>query len=222
MTIPVVDEEEKMIGIITVDDIIKVVRDEDTEDIYRLAGISEGEKIQSDIANSVRRRLPWLFVNLFTALLASLTVSLFEGTIQKIVALAAFMPIVAGMGGNTGTQTLTIIVRSIALGELTFDNSKKVLFKEIGVGIVTGMAIGLAAAALGFIFEKSVVFGLVLGTAMLLNMMAATFAGYFVPVVLKKSGVDPALASSVFVTTFTDVLGFSFFLGLATLLSDYF
>ncbi len=222
LTIPVVDEEEKMIGIITVDDIIKVVRDEDTEDIYRLAGISEGEKIQGDIANSVKRRLPWLFVNLFTALLASLTVSLFEGTIQKIVALAAFMPIVAGMGGNTGTQTLTIIVRSIALGELTFENSKKVLFKEIGVGIVTGMAIGFAAAALGFIIEKSLVFGLVLGTAMLLNMIAATFAGYFVPVVLKKCGVDPALASSVFVTTFTDVLGFSIFLGLATMFSNYF
>lgn len=222
LTIPVVDSEEKMIGIITVDDIIKIVRDEDTEDIYRLAGISEDEKIHGDIAHSVKRRLPWLFVNLFTALLASLTVSLFEGTIQKIVALASFMPIVAGMGGNTGTQTLTIIVRSIALGELTYENSKKVLFKEIGVGIVMGISIGFAAAILGFVFETSIVFGIVLGIAMLLNMVAATFAGYFVPTVLKKIGIDPALASSVFVTTFTDVLGFSFFLGLATLFSNYF
>lgn len=221
LTIPVVDETGNMIGIITVDDIIKVVRDEDTEDIYRLAGISEGEKIQGDIADSVKRRLPWLFVNLFTALLASLTVRLFEGTIQQIVALAAFMPIVAGMGGNTGTQTLTIIVRSIALGELTYENTKRVLFKEIGVGVVTGISIGLAAAILGFISEASVVFGLVLGTAMLLNMIAATFAGYFVPTMLKKLGIDPALASSVFVTTFTDVLGFTFFLGLATVFSSY-
>jgi len=222
LTIPVVDEEEKMLGIITVDDIIKIVREEDTEDIYRLAGISEDEKIQGDIADSVKKRLPWLIINLFTALLAAMTVSLFEGTIQKIVALASFMPIVAGMGGNTGTQTLTIIVRSIALGELTFENSKKVLFKEIGVGIVTGLVIGLAAAVLGFISETSVVFGFVLGAAMLLNMVAATFAGYFVPMVLKRFGIDPALASSVFVTTFTDVLGFSIFLGLATLFLNYF
>ncbi|WP_010249154.1 magnesium transporter [Acetivibrio cellulolyticus] len=222
LTIPVVDEMEKMIGIITVDDIIKIVRDEDTEDIYRLAGISEGEKIQGAIADSVKRRLPWLFVNLLTALLASLTVSLFEGTIQKIVALASFMPIVAGMGGNTGTQTLTIIVRSIALGELTYENAKRVLFKEIGVGVVTGVSIGLAAAFLGFIIEASVVFGVVLGTAMLLNMIAATFAGYLVPMILKKIGVDPALASSVFVTTVTDVMGFTFFLGLATIFSKYF
>ncbi len=222
LTIPVVDETEKMIGIITVDDIIKIVRDEDTEDIYRLAGISEGEKIQGDIADSVKRRLPWLFVNLFTALLASITVSLFEGTIQQIVALASFMPIVAGMGGNTGTQTLTIIVRSIALGELTYENAKKVFFKELGVGIITGVAIGLAAAFLGFISETSIVFGLVLGTAMLLNMIVAAFAGYFVPIALKKIGVDPALASSVFVTTVTDVLGFTFFLGLAKLFAAYF
>lgn len=222
LTIPVIDETEKMIGIITVDDVIKIVRDEDTEDIYRLAGISEGEKIQGAIIDSVRRRLPWLFVNLFTALLAAFTVSLFEGTIQHIVALASFMPIVAGMGGNTGTQTLTIIVRSIALGELTYENAKRVLFKEVGVGVVTGLSIGLAAAILGFISETSIVFGIVLGTAMLLNMIAATFAGFMVPTVLRKIGVDPAIASSVFVTTVTDVLGFTFFLGLATVFSNYF
>jgi magnesium transporter len=222
LTMPVIDENEKMIGIITVDDVIKIVRDEDTEDIYRLAGISEGEKIQGDIINSVRRRLPWLLINLFTALLAALTVSLFEGTIQHIVALASFMPIVAGMGGNTGTQTLTVIVRSIALGELTYENAKKVLFKEVGVGVLTGLSIGLAAAMIGFILEKSIAFGLVLGAAMLLNMTAATFAGYMVPTALKKIGVDPAIASSVFVTTFTDVLGFTFFLGLATVFSNYF
>lgn len=217
LIMPVVDEEGRMLGIITVDDIIKVVRDEDTEDIYRLAGIREGERVEGTVRDSVKRRLPWLYVNLITAILASATVSLFEGTIQKAVALATFMPIVAGMGGNTGTQTLTIIVRSMALGELTFENAKKVLIKEVGVGIFTGVSIGATAALLGLIWKGNYIFGLVIGVAMLLNMVAATFSGYVIPVALKKINVDPALASAVFVTTVTDVLGFFFFLGLATI-----
>lgn len=217
LIVPVVDENEVMLGIITVDDIIKVVRDEDTEDIYRMAGISEGDKIEGTLTNSVKKRLPWLFVNLLTAILAAATVSLFEGTIHKVVALASFMPIVAGMGGNTGTQTLTIIVRSIALGELTLENAKKVLVKEIGVGLVTGITIGVTAGILGFIWEQNYIFGFVIGFAMLLNMAVATFSGYMIPVILKKMKIDPALASAVFVTTVTDVLGFFFFLGLATI-----
>lgn len=221
LTMPVVDENDEMLGIVTVDDIMEILREENTEDIYRLAGIQEGEKVTGTLVESVKKRLPWLFVNLFTAILASLTVSLFEGTIQKVVALAAFMPIVAGMGGNTGTQTLTIIVRSIALGELTFENAKKVLFKEIGAGVTMGVSIGIAVALLGFIWEGNPVFGLVIGLAMLLNMTAATFAGFMVPLVLKKLNVDPALASAVFVTTVTDVCGFFFFLGLATVFIEY-
>lgn len=221
LTIPVIDEGEVMLGIITVDDIMEVLRDENTEDIYRLAGLQESERITGSVIDSVKMRLPWLFVNLFTAMLAASVVSLFQGTIQKVVALAAFMPIVAGMGGNTGTQTLTIVVRGIALGELTFENAKRVLLKEIGVGFITGISVGLAVAALGYLWVGNPVFGFVIGLAMLLNMAAATFAGFVVPIVLKKLNVDPALASAVFVTTVTDVLGFFFFLGLATVFVSY-
>lgn len=221
LTMPVIDERGKMLGIITVDDIMEVLREETTEDFYRLAGVKEGEEVTGNVWSSVQRRLPWLFVNLLTATLATVTVSLFEGTIQKVVALAAFMPIVAGMGGNTGSQTLTIIVRGIALGELEAENIKRVFFKELGVGLIMGSFIGLAVALLGYFWEQNLIFGLVLGLAMLLNMSVATLAGFTVPVILKKLKIDPALASPVFVTTVTDVLGFFFFLGLATLFLAY-
>lgn len=221
LTMPVVDNGGKILGIVTVDDIMEILRDENTEDIYRLAGIQEGEKVAGSLWDSIKSRLPWLYVNLITAILASLTVSLFEGTIQKVVALAAFMPIVAGMGGNTGTQTLTIIVRAIALGEITFENAKKILLKEFGAGITMGLSIGVTVGILGYVWEKNFIFGIVIGIAMLLNMTAATLAGFTVPVILKKLKVDPALASAVFVTTVTDVLGFFFFLGLATLFIGY-
>ncbi|MDF2674117.1 MAG: magnesium transporter [Clostridiales bacterium] len=221
LIMPVVDEMDKMIGIVTVDDIMEVLRNENTEDIYRLAGIQEGERVEGSIGGSVRRRLPWLYINLITAIVASLTVSMFEGTIQRVVTLASFMPIVAGMGGNTGTQTLTIIVRAIALGELTFENVKKVLLKEIATGIIMGFSVGIVIAIIGFLWVGKPVFGLVIGLAMLLNMAVATLAGFLVPITLKKLKIDPALASAVFVTTVTDVLGFFFFLGLATVLLEY-
>lgn len=221
LTMPVVDEKGKLLGIVTVDDIMEVLREETTEDFYRLAGVKEGERVTGSVFSSVQKRLPWLFVNLLTAILAAATVSLFEGTIQKAVALAAFMPIVAGMGGNTGSQTLTIIVRGIALGELNVENAKKVFLKEVSVGLIMGSIIGLVVSLLGFLWEKNPIFGLVLGLAMLLNMALATLAGFAVPVVLKKLKIDPALASPVFVTTVTDVLGFFFFLGLATLFLAY-
>lgn len=216
LTVPVVDKEDIMLGVVTVDDIMEILSNEHTEDMYRLAGIQEGEKVAGTVKESVKSRLPWLFVNLVTAILAAATVSLFEDTISQVVTLATFMPIVAGMGGNAGTQTLTIIVRGIALGELTFENAKKVLFKEIGVGLSNGLAIGLTVATLGYLWERKPIFGLVIGLAMFLNLIAATVAGFIVPVTLKKLKVDPALASAVFVTTVTDVLGFFFFLGLAT------
>lgn len=221
LIMPVVDTDNKMLGIVTVDDIMEVLKNENTEDIYRLAGVQEGERVEGSISGSVRRRLPWLYINLLTAILASLTVSMFEGTIQRVVTLASFMPIVAGMGGNTGTQTLTIIVRSLALGELTFENAKKVLLKEIAVGIVLGLGVGIAGALIGYFWVGKIAFGLVIGLAMLSNMAIATLAGFIVPVTLKKLNVDPALASAVFVTTVTDVLGFFFFLGLATIFIGY-
>ena len=221
LIMPVVDVMDKMLGIVTVDDIMEVLRNENTEDIYRLAGVQEGERVEGSIGGSVKRRLPWLYINLITAIAASLTVSMFEGTIQRVVTLATFMPIVAGMGGNTGTQTLTIIVRSIALGELTFENAKKVLLKEIAAGIIMGLAVGIVVGIIGSIWVGKPVFGLIIGLAMLLNMAAATLAGFLVPITLKKLKIDPALASAVFVTTVTDVLGFFFFLGLATVFLKY-
>ncbi|MBU3189425.1 magnesium transporter [Clostridium bowmanii] len=217
LTMPVVNEAMQILGIVTADDIMEILSDEHTEDLYRLAGLQEDEKVTGSLKDAVSSRLPWLFVNLVTAIMAASTVSFFEGTIQKVVALATFMPIVAGMGGNAGTQTLTIIIRSIALGEIDAKNAKKILLKEFGVGLCTGIATGIAVALLGSFWEKNMVFGVVIGASMVLNMVAATISGFAVPVILKKFNIDPALASAVFVTTVTDVLGFFFFLGLATL-----
>ncbi|MEG0824049.1 MAG: magnesium transporter, partial [Erysipelotrichaceae bacterium] len=216
LTMPVVDNYNRILGIVTVDDVMQILRDESTEDIHRLGGVDEGERISGTLGESVKSRLPWLIVNLVTAILASSVVGAFEGTIERVVSLATFMPIVAGMGGNAGTQTLTIIVRGLALGELDYNNMKRVLFKEIGIGFITGAAIGAIIAVLGYLWEGKIIFGVVIGVAMILNMIVATISGFLVPVILKKLKVDPALASSVFVTTFTDVLGFLFFLGLAT------
>ena len=221
LTMPVVDNSNRLLGVVTFDDVMQILRDETTEDIHRLGGVDEGEKLDGSLKDSVKSRLPWLIVNLVTAILAAAVVGMFEGTIQAVVSLATFMPIVTGMGGNAGTQTLTIIVRGLALGELNFKNMKKVFFKEIGVGVVTGVVIGFIIGVLGYIWEGNFMFGIIISVAMLLNMIVATITGYLVPVVLKKFKVDPALASSIFVTTFTDVLGFFFFLGLATLLIQY-
>ena len=221
MAMPVVNEEHVMLGIITVDDIMEVLSDEHTEDMYRLAGLDEEEEIDGSVLDSIRSRLPWLLVNLVTAILASATVSLFDATISKVVALAVFMPLVTGMGGNAGTQTLTLIIRGIALGEIDYENKKEILRKEFLVGVLHGAALGLIVAILGGLWEGNAVFGLVIGVAMFLNMVIAALSGFFIPLLLKKTGIDPALASAVFVTTMTDVLGFFFFLGFATLMLTY-
>ncbi|WP_026884649.1 magnesium transporter [Clostridium akagii] len=218
---PVTDEKGEMLGVITVDDIIEVVREEATEDILRLGGVNEGEIIDGPTFSSVKSRLPWLYVNLVTAILAGATVGVFSNTIDKVVILAAFNPIIAGMGGNAGTQSLTLIVRGIALGEFTKENAKKIFRKEILVGLINGAAIGVVIAIIGMVWSRKPVFGIVVGVSMIGNMCVATIVGYLVPVILKKLKVDPALASAVFVTTFTDVCGFFFFLGLATLLLKY-
>ena len=221
LMMPVVDEHDHILGVITVDDVMDIIEEENTEDIHRLAQINEEEKVDGSLIESLKSRLPWLLINLLTAFLASSVVAVFSGTIEKVVALAAVNPIIAGMGGNAGTQSLTIVVRGIALGELTGDNARRVFFKEFGVGILSGVSIGLVVALLCGVMQQNPIFGLVVGLAMLLNMAFATIAGYAVPVILKKINVDPALASSVFVTTVTDVLGFFFFLGLATLFLPY-
>ncbi|HAX72008.1 MAG TPA: magnesium transporter [Firmicutes bacterium] len=221
LAMPVTDHDGKMLGIVTVDDIMDIIREETTEDIHRLGGVGEGERVDGTLVEAIKSRTPWLFINLLTAIFASATIALFDATIQQVVILATFMPIVAGMGGNAGTQTLTLIVRGIALEEITGENAKRILLKELGVGLVTGLFTGIAMAFLGIIYSGKPIFGFVIGIAMILNMGAATLSGYLVPTVLKKLKVDPALASAIFVTTVTDVLGFFFFLGLATLFINY-
>jgi len=221
LAIPVVDEENKLVGVITVDDVIDVIKDEATEDLYRLAGMAGDERVFTLPSESLRKRLPWLAVNLVTAFLAASVVKLFQGTISEVVALAVFMPIVAGMGGNAATQTLTVIVRGLALGELTWSNTRKALLKEGAVGIGNGVILGAVAALGAFALHGDPVLGAILGLAMVINMFVAATAGTLIPLGLKALKVDPALASSVFITTLTDVFGFLSFLGLGTVFLRY-
>jgi magnesium transporter len=221
LAIPVVDEENKLVGVITVDDIIDVIKDEATEDVYRLAGLAGDDRVFTKPSESLRKRLPWLIVNLATAFLAAFVVSLFEGTIATVTALAVFMPVVAGMGGNAATQTLTVIVRGIALGELTWSNSRKALFKEALVGVGNGVACGVLGAAVVWLTQGNAWLGGILAMAMIINMVIAAVAGTLIPLSLRALKVDPALASSVFITTLTDVFGFLSFLGLGTVFIRY-
>jgi magnesium transporter len=221
LAIPVVDEENKLVGVVTVDDVIDVIKDEATEDIYRLAGVSGDERVFTPPMESLRLRLPWLIVNLATAFLAAAVVGLFEGTIAQVTAVAIFMPIVAGMGGNAATQTLTVIVRGLALGELTWVNARKALVKELTVGFVNGVTTGIIAAGLAVLFKGNPMIGLLLGAAMVINLCVAAAAGTLIPLGLKALKIDPALASAVFITTFTDVAGFASFLGLTTVFLRY-
>lgn len=216
LAVPVVDAEDHLVGIITHDDVVDVLEEEATEDIYRLAQVGENAEIFSPLRQSIRSRFPWLAVNLATAFLASSVVSLFEGTIAQAALLAAFMPIVAGQGGNAGTQTMTIVVRSLALGELNNRDTWKALWHELSVGLLHGVALGIMVGLIAWLWKGKAMLGLVIGLAMLGNLIVAAVAGVIVPMFLKLVKVDPALASSVFVTTATDVLGFSLFLGLAT------
>jgi magnesium transporter len=221
LAIPVVDEENKLVGVVTVDDVIDVIKDEATEDIYRLAGVSGDERVFTPPVESLRLRLPWLLVNLATAFLAAAVVGLFEGTIAQVTAVAIFMPIVAGMGGNAATQTLTVIVRGLALGELTWVNARKALVKEVSVGFANGIVTGVIAAGLAVLFKGNPMIGLLLGAAMVINLCVAAAAGTLIPLGLKALKIDPALASAVFITTFTDVAGFASFLGLTTVFLRY-
>jgi len=223
--VPVVDEEHKLVGIVTVDDVLDVVREEATEDIYALSGVSSEEGATSPPMRSVRLRLPWLLVNLATAILAASVIHAFEATIAKVVVLAALQSIVAGMGGNAATQTLAVIVRGLALGEVTLENSRRVLVKEVLVGIANGLANGIVAALVVLVWFgiglKMFIIGGIIAAALIINLVIAAVAGTVIPLLLKKLKADPALASSVFVTTCTDVGGFLSFLGLATLLIKY-
>ncbi len=217
----VVDDLSRIIGRITVDDILDIVQEEASEDIFRMGGVSEEERLNTSIWDSIRRRLIWLIVNLGTATIASTTVSYFENTIQTLVFLAALMPIVAGMGGNAGTQAITVIVRNIATGDLNPANWMVAFRKESIIGIINGLMIGSITGLAVYFFLGKPALGIVIFLAMLANLIVAAVVGASVPMGLKILKIDPAIASSIFVTMITDTFGFFCFLGLATLFLQY-
>ncbi|WP_187430884.1 Magnesium transporter MgtE [Roseobacter fucihabitans] len=213
---PVVDEEGRLIGIITIDDAMAVMDEEHEEDILRLAGVGEGS-LSDRVIETTKQRLPWLAVNLVTAIAASLVIAQFEVALAQIVALAVLMPIVASMGGNAGTQSLTVAVRAIATKDLTGANVWRVIRREVLVGLVNGVIFAAIMGIVGVIWFGSPALGYVIAAAMVINLVVAGLAGTAIPVILERVGVDPALASGAFVTTVTDVVGFFAFLGLAAL-----
>jgi magnesium transporter len=218
LALPVVDIDNRLVGIITVDDLVDVIEEEATEDIYRLAQVGDDADIDSPFWQILRNRLPWLVINLGTAFLAAYVVSLFDATIAKVTILAALMPIVTGQGGNAGTQTMTVVVRSLALREVEPSDTPSTLWREVRVGLVNGLVVGSLVGLFVALLTQNWWLGLVIGLAMLGNMLVAATFGTLVPMLLRVVGVDPALASSIFVTTTTDVFGFALFLGLATIL----
>lgn len=220
--VPVVNEANKLVGVITYDDVADVIEEEATEDIYRLANVSDSDlQVWSPIPYAVQRRLPWLYLNMFTAFLAAWVISRFEATIAQVAVLAVFQSVVAGQGGNAGTQTLAIMVRGIALGEIEFKEVWRAIAREAAIGVVHGIAVGIAVAIGAYLWRGIPVLGLIIGLAMIGNMIAAGVAGTVVPLTLKALRLDPALASAVIVTTVTDCVGFGLFLGLATLFIRY-
>ena len=221
LAIPVVDDENRLAGIITVDDVIDVIKDEATEDILRLAGVPADEHVFTPPWEAWRKRLPWLGVNLVTATVAALVVREFQATVAEVVALAALMTVVASMGGNAATQTLTVIVRGIAIGELTWSNSWRVLGKETVVGIANGVVLGGAGAGVAWGVFGNPYLGAILALAMVINLLVAAVAATLIPIALRALKIDPALASAVFITTMTDVFGFFAILGLATAFLPY-
>jgi magnesium transporter len=219
--VPVVDENGRLVGAITVDDVLDVIEEEATEDLYHLANLDTQESLATPAARIVRLRLPWLLVNLATALLAAAVVKAFQGTLGRYVVLAVFMPVVAGMGGNAGTQTLTVIVRALALGEMDLRRTFSVVGKQAVVGLSNGLVSGLLLAVVAFVFERNLVLSGILFASMVANLSVAGVVGAAVPLLLRRLDLDPALGSSVFVTTATDVGGFFTFLGTASLLLAY-
>jgi magnesium transporter len=213
---PVVDAERRLLGVIMVDDIVDVIDEEASEDLLRMGGVG-ADDIHANTVRTTQRRAWWLAVNLLTAVIASLVIGQFEGAIEKIVALAVLMPIVASMGGNAGTQTVTVAVRALAMGELTPANALRFIVKEIAVGGLNGMIFALLMGAAVVLWYQDWRLGAVIGAAMICNLVAAALAGTLIPIGLQKFGVDPAVSSTVFLTTVTDVIGFLAFLGLATL-----
>jgi magnesium transporter len=211
---PVVDEAGRLVGVITIDDVVHVIDEVAEEDLMKLGGLGESD-LYNDFLETVRARSPWLVVNLLTAVLASLVIGLFAGTIEKVVALAVLMPIVASMGGNAGTQTLTVAVRALAMKDLSSANARRFINKELVVGVFNGLLFAVITGTIAWYWFDRPEIGLVIGAAMVVNLIVAGLGGTLIPIGLERVGVDPAIASTVFLTTVTDVIGFFAFLGLA-------
>jgi len=219
LALPVVDNDNHLLGVITHDDMVDVLEEEETEDIYRLGGVPD-ERLSIDVSpiSSLRARLPWLVLNLGTAMLSALVLSLFEETIAQLAVLAVFFPIVAGVSGSAGTQTLTLTVRGLALGEVSLKNGLRALGSELLIGVANGLVLGTLVALIALVWKGTPILGLVVGLATLLNLIAAGLAGVIVPLGMSVTKLDPALASPVFVTTLTDTLGYLIYLTIATVL----
>lgn len=217
VTAPVVDNNKKLIGRITVDEMLDVIREESEADMLNMAGLKEEEDLFAPVIDSFKNRWMWLVINLCTAFVASRVIGMFEGSIEKIVALAALMPIVAGIGGNSGNQTITMIVRSLAMGQLNLSQSGRLLRKELGVALLNGIIWGSVMGVVSYLLYGNIGIGLVMVAAMTLNLVLAASMGVLIPVIMEKFGRDPALGSSVLITAVTDSGGFMIFLGLATI-----
>lgn len=212
----VVDENERLVGVLTIDDVVDVIQQEAEEDLLRMGGVGD-EELSDSVLSTSRSRVPWLLVNLVTAFLAASVISLFDATIEKVVALAVLMPIVAGMGGNAGSQTMTVTVRALATRDLDIYNAWRIIRREMLVGLINGATFAVLIGAVAGTWFQSVSIGVIIGAAMIVNMFVAALGGILIPLMLDRFKIDPAVASAVFVTTVTDVVGFFAFLGLATL-----
>ncbi len=221
VSLPVVDGRGRLLGRITADDIMDVITEEASEDLYRLAGVDEEERVLSSPWGSLKGRLPWLYVSLGSALVSAYIIGFFEESIKAVVILAVFMPIIAAVGGSAGIQTLTIVVRGIALGEISGTNYKKVISRQLGTALLNGFVLGIAMAVVAYLWQRNTNLSLVLWVSMIANCFVGGFAGTFIPLTLKWLKIDPAVASNVFVTLLTDSLGYFTFLGLSTMLLRY-
>ncbi len=217
-TLPVVDFDERLLGRVTVDDVLDVMEDEATEDMYKIAGVHPDEHLFDPVKNSIKRRLPWLTLNLGTAFVGALIVSFFSSTLEAVIILAAFMPMIAGLGGNSGTQTLTVIIRGLALNQIDSSNARKLIFRESFIGMVNGMFLGSIMGVVASIWQSNYTLGFVIFAAMTISLSLAGFIAASVPLMLKSFKIDPAIASSVFITASIDIIGFFSFLGIASLL----
>ena len=215
-SIPVVDDHMKLLGLVTFDDVIDVLEDENTEDFLKISGVSEDEELSGNWVEAVKSRLPWLVINLGTAFLASAVVRHYEQTLSQLAILSAYMIIIAGMGGNAATQALAVTVRRISLNDLTDNQAYRTVLKEFTVGLINGSVTGLIVFVFAYFFDSNPMLGLVIFLAMTGNLIIAGITGSSIPLVLKRVGIDPAIASSIIITTFTDVFGFLLLLGLAS------